>query len=69
MKRCYFCEDLKEAKAIASLSDLTDVKYKAALIQEVTDVDGRPTFRYKGKARRLRYCPYCGRRLFRQKKS
>ena len=64
MRRCYFCDDLKEAKQIAAFSDVGDIRYKAALIQEVTDIDGRPTFRYEGKARRLRFCPCCGKQLF-----
>ena len=64
MKKCYFCEDLKEAKQIARFSSAyKDIRYKAALIQEVTDIDGRPSYRYEGKARRLRFCPYCGKEV------
>ena len=70
MKRCYFCEDLQrlydqDRLTLRNHPEL-DARYKVCLVREVWGIDGRLRGTGTYKARRLKYCPCCGRPISRK---
>ena len=73
MKRCYFCEDLKDFLEQDRLTlrnhPELDARYKVSLVREIWGIDGRQRGTASFKPRRLKYCPCCGRPVNRKREA